>query len=154
MNPAFHLPIWFDLGATFAFALTGALAAIRRGYDIVGIFFLALVSSIGGGLIRDGVFIPSASPMPLLTDPRYIELRRSPTAFRGGCPRRRCEPRVLPSLSTYAWSASALPLLVAGVVADDDDTPVPADHFALLTHRLDAGSNLHVVVLVSYRPVP
>ena len=74
MNPAFHLPIWFDLGATFAFALTGALAAIRRGYDIVGIFFLALVSSIGGGLIRDGVFIPSASPMPLLTDPRYIEL--------------------------------------------------------------------------------
>ena len=71
---AFHLPIWFDLGATFAFALTGALAAIRRGYDIVGIFFLALVSSIGGGLIRDGVFIPGGAATPLLTDPRYIEV--------------------------------------------------------------------------------
>lgn len=70
----FHLPVWFDLGATFAFALTGALAAIRRGYDIVGVFFLALASGIGGGLIRDGVFIPGGTPTPLLTDPRYIEL--------------------------------------------------------------------------------
>ena len=75
MQPGlFALPLWFDLGATFAFALTGALAAIRRGYDIVGVFFLALVSSIGGGLIRDGVFIPGSGATPLLTDPRYIEL--------------------------------------------------------------------------------
>lgn len=71
---AFTLPIWFDHGATFAFALTGALAGIKRGYDIVGIFFLALVSSIGGGLIRDGVFIPSGEATPLLTDARYIQL--------------------------------------------------------------------------------
>ena len=71
---AFTLPIWFDHGATFAFALTGALAGIKRGYDIVGVFFLALVSSIGGGLIRDGVFIPSDDATPLLTDARYIQL--------------------------------------------------------------------------------
>ena len=70
---AFHLPAWFDLGATFAFGLTGALAAIKRGYDIVGVFFLALASGIGGGLIRDGVFIPGGAATPLLTDPRYIE---------------------------------------------------------------------------------
>ena len=70
----FHLPVWFDLGATFAFALTGALAAIKRGYDIVGVFFLALASGIGGGLIRDGVFIPGGVATPLLTDPRYVEL--------------------------------------------------------------------------------
>lgn len=71
---SFHLPVWFDLGATFAFGLTGALVAIRRGYDIVGVFFLALVSSIGGGLIRDAVFIPTGDPTPLLADPRYIEV--------------------------------------------------------------------------------
>ena len=71
---AFQLPAWFDLGATLAFALTGALAAMRRGYDIVGVFFLALTSGIGGGLIRDGVFIHSSGPTPLLTDPRYIEV--------------------------------------------------------------------------------
>jgi uncharacterized membrane protein YeiH len=73
-SAAFHLPVWFDLGATFAFGLTGALAAIKRGYDIVGVFFLALASGIGGGLIRDGVFIPGGDATPLLTDPRYIEL--------------------------------------------------------------------------------
>ena len=71
---AFTLPAWFDLGATFAFALTGALAGINRGYDIVGVFFLALASGIGGGLIRDGVFIPSHEATPLLTDSRYIQL--------------------------------------------------------------------------------
>ena len=70
----FQLPALFDLGATFAFALTGALAGIKRGYDIVGVFFLALVSSIGGGLIRDGVFIPATTPTPLLTDARYIQV--------------------------------------------------------------------------------
>lgn len=72
--PTFTLPIWFDHGATFAFALTGVLAAIRRGYDIVGVFFLALASGLGGGLIRDGIFIQTDAPTPLLTDPRYIEL--------------------------------------------------------------------------------
>jgi uncharacterized membrane protein YeiH len=73
-HPAFALPIWFDLGAVFAFGLTGALAGIKRGYDIVGVFFLALVSSIGGGLIRDGVFIQSTEATPLLTDSRYIQV--------------------------------------------------------------------------------
>jgi uncharacterized membrane protein YeiH len=71
-DSAFHLPVWFDLGATFAFGVTGALAAIRRGYDIVGVFFLALACGIGGGLIRDAVFIHSAAATPLLTDARYI----------------------------------------------------------------------------------
>ncbi|HTL66773.1 MAG TPA: TRIC cation channel family protein, partial [Lacunisphaera sp.] len=44
LKGSFDLPIVFDLGATFAFALTGALAAIKRHYDIVGVLALALVS--------------------------------------------------------------------------------------------------------------
>jgi len=36
MPDPFQLPAWIDLGATFAIALTGSLAAIKRGYDIVG----------------------------------------------------------------------------------------------------------------------
>jgi uncharacterized membrane protein YeiH len=35
MPDPFQLPTWIDLGATFAFALTGSLAAIKRGYDLV-----------------------------------------------------------------------------------------------------------------------
>lgn len=74
MSSAFQLPIWFDLAATFAFALTGALAAINRGYDVVGIFFLALATGMGGGLIRDGIFLSLPGATPLLSDPRYIQL--------------------------------------------------------------------------------
>lgn len=77
----FQLPVWFDLGATFAFALTGTLGAMKRGYDIVGVFFLALASGLGGGLIRDGVFIQGAGTTPLLTDPRYIEVVAIATIF-------------------------------------------------------------------------
>ena len=77
---SFDLPVLFDLGATFAFALTGALAAIKRHYDIVGVFALALVSGIGGGLIRDGLFIQNAVT-PLLTNPRYIEVICVATIF-------------------------------------------------------------------------
>ncbi len=67
----FTLPIYFDLGATFLFALTGALAAMRRGYDIVGLLALALVTGVGGGLLRDGLFIQSGPPA-VTTDARYM----------------------------------------------------------------------------------
>ncbi|KIM00360.1 membrane protein [Paramagnetospirillum magnetotacticum MS-1] len=53
----FTLPLAFDLAATFLFAVTGALTAMRKGYDMVGVFFLALVTGLGGGLLRDGVFL-------------------------------------------------------------------------------------------------
>jgi uncharacterized membrane protein YeiH len=69
---SFALPVLFDLGATFAFALSGALAAIKRHYDIVGVLALALVTGLGGGLIRDGLFL-DLGPTPLLTNPHYLE---------------------------------------------------------------------------------
>jgi uncharacterized membrane protein YeiH len=72
LQGSFALPVVFDLGATFAFALTGALAAIKRHYDIVGVLALALVTGLGGGLIRDGLFL-DLGPTPLLTNPHYLE---------------------------------------------------------------------------------
>lgn len=70
-SDSFQIPVAFDLAATVAFALTGAMAARRRGYDIVGLFFLALASGLGGGLIRDGLFIQQGPPA-LMTDGRYL----------------------------------------------------------------------------------
>jgi uncharacterized membrane protein YeiH len=54
---SFLLPIWFDLTAVFLFALTGVWAATKRGYDVVGAFVLAFVTGVGGGLLRDGIFL-------------------------------------------------------------------------------------------------
>lgn len=71
LKDQFNLPIYFDLGATFLYALTGALVAIRRHYDIVGLFVLALVSGVGGGLIRDTVFIQTGTPLAM-KDQRYL----------------------------------------------------------------------------------
>ena len=66
----FLLPIEFELGATFLFALTGVWVAGRRGYDLVGAFMLAFVSGVGGGLLRDAVFIKQ---IPLvMQDARYL----------------------------------------------------------------------------------
>jgi uncharacterized membrane protein YeiH len=73
LKGSFDLPVIFDLGATFACALSGALAGIRRNYDIVGVIALALVSGLGGGLIRDGLFLVQG-PTPLLTNPHYIQV--------------------------------------------------------------------------------
>jgi uncharacterized membrane protein YeiH len=69
----FILPSYIDLAATFLFAVTGALAAQKRGYDLVGLFALAFATAVGGGLIRDGIFIGQGPPA-VTTDSRYILL--------------------------------------------------------------------------------
>src|SRR3954447_10199627 len=56
------LPISIDLGATVLFSITGAMAAIRRHYDPIGLFVLALACGLGGGLLRDGLFIQNGPP--------------------------------------------------------------------------------------------
>jgi len=51
--------------------VTGTLAGMRRGYDIIGVFALAFVTAVGGGLIRDGIFI-QAGPPAVLTGLHYL----------------------------------------------------------------------------------
>ena len=67
----FNLPIQIDLAATFLFGVTGGLAALKRGYDVIGLFALAFVTAVGGGLIRDGLFIQQGPPA-VTSDSRYI----------------------------------------------------------------------------------
>jgi uncharacterized membrane protein YeiH len=43
-----------DLAGTFAFALNGALTAVRAArLDIVGVVTLGMITALGGGIIRD-----------------------------------------------------------------------------------------------------
>ncbi|WP_108870114.1 trimeric intracellular cation channel family protein [Aquimarina aquimarini] len=42
-----------DILGTAAFAISGALSAMNRKFDLFGIFIIAFVTSIGGGTIRD-----------------------------------------------------------------------------------------------------
>lgn len=42
-----------EILGTFAFASSGATRAIRKQYDVFGLFVLAFVTAIGGGTLRD-----------------------------------------------------------------------------------------------------
>lgn len=60
-----------DLTGTFAFALNGALTAVRVArLDIVGVLTLGVVTAIGGGIIRD--LMIGAVPPATFSDWRYL----------------------------------------------------------------------------------
>jgi len=60
-----------DLAGTFAFALNGALTAVRTvRLDIVGVITLATITAIGGGILRDLVL--GAVPPATFSDWRYL----------------------------------------------------------------------------------
>jgi uncharacterized membrane protein YeiH len=52
-----------DLAGTFVFALSGALAGVKRRLDLFGVFVLSFVAANTGGIIRDvliGIIPPGA----------------------------------------------------------------------------------------------
>lgn len=60
-----------DLIGTFAFALNGALTAIRVAkLDVVGVLTLGMVTAIGGGIIRDTLI--DSLPPATFSDWRYL----------------------------------------------------------------------------------
>ena len=59
-----------DLGGTFVFAISGAVAAINRRLDILGILVLSFVTGNFGGITRD--LLIGAVPPAALTDGRYL----------------------------------------------------------------------------------
>jgi uncharacterized membrane protein YeiH len=65
------LLLTLDLGGTFAFALNGALTAIRAArLDVVGVVTLGVVTALGGGIVRD-ILIDSLPPATF-GDGRYL----------------------------------------------------------------------------------
>lgn len=64
------LYIFIDLAGTFAFAISGALAARQKGLDVFGILVIAFTVACGGGIIRDVCI--GAIPPAGLSDWRYL----------------------------------------------------------------------------------
>ncbi|MGH3470503.1 MAG: trimeric intracellular cation channel family protein [Nocardioidaceae bacterium] len=62
MSPEPSLLLALDLTGTFAFALNGALTAVRVvRLDIVGVITLGMITALGGGIMRD-IMIDSLPP--------------------------------------------------------------------------------------------
>lgn len=51
-----------EIIGTVAFAVSGALVAIDKKLDYYGILFLAIITAVGGGIIRDVII---SLPLPL-----------------------------------------------------------------------------------------
>lgn len=59
-----------DMVGVAVFAISGALAAGRRGLDLIGVVVLGVVTAIGGGTIRDVLL--DRHPIFWLADPNYL----------------------------------------------------------------------------------
>jgi uncharacterized membrane protein YeiH len=71
VDTASPLFVALDLTGTFAFALNGALTAIRVArLDVVGVITLGMITAMGGGIVRD-VLIDSLPPATF-SDWRYL----------------------------------------------------------------------------------
>ncbi len=44
---------WFSLIGTISFALSGYLIGVKKSFDLLGIIILAILTAIGGGILRD-----------------------------------------------------------------------------------------------------
>jgi uncharacterized membrane protein YeiH len=117
------LPQALDLASVFVFALTGGLAASRAQLDIVGFLFIAALTAIGGGTVRDVIL--DRDQVFWVSNPIYIGVIcvAAVTVFFGA---HRLESR----FSALRWlDALALAIAVpAGVaVARAMDTPWPIE---------------------------
>lgn len=59
-----------DYASVFIFALTGALVASRAQLDIVGFVFVACLTAVGGGTVRDVLL--NRDPIFWVNNPAYI----------------------------------------------------------------------------------
>jgi uncharacterized membrane protein YeiH len=65
-----------DLAGTFAFALNGALTAVRSAHlDLVGVIALGMITAIGGGILRDVLL--GDLPPATFRDWRYLAVAAS-----------------------------------------------------------------------------
>ena len=87
MDPESPLFLALDLTGTFAFALNGALTAIRIArLDLVGVVTLGMITALGGGIIRD-VLLDSLPPATFI-DWRYLAVAAAGSLIAFGFGRR------------------------------------------------------------------
>ena len=76
MDTASPVYLVLDLTGVFAFALNGALTAIKLvRLDIVGVVTLGMITALGGGMLRDIVL--DALPPATFSDWRYLAVAAS-----------------------------------------------------------------------------
>jgi uncharacterized membrane protein YeiH len=68
-----------DILGTFAFAISGALVALDKKFDIFGVIIIAFVTAVGGGMLRD--VLMNAHPINWIGDLNYLYIIFSAVLF-------------------------------------------------------------------------
>lgn len=119
--PDFSIPPAFDHLVVFIWAVSGAIVGVRKGFDLIGVGVVALVSAVGGGMLRDGLFL-QRTPL-ILTDGVYLPLILTATVavtvlarrFRQLPPRQLTDRlvNVIDALGTPAYAMIGMQLALA-----------------------------------------
>ncbi|RLJ40822.1 putative membrane protein YeiH [Litoreibacter meonggei] len=113
--------VYLDYASVFVFALTGALVASRAQLDIVGFVFIACLTAVGGGTVRDVLL---DRPVFWMEEPTFI-IVASVAAFIVFFTAHLLESRYRSILWIDALAlAVAVPAGVAAAVAMDATWPI------------------------------
>lgn len=63
---------WFDVSGVLLMGIIGGTIARHRGYDIIGFFFIAMLSALGGGMLRDVLI--NEGTVAAMSQPEYLVL--------------------------------------------------------------------------------
>ncbi|MDN8594629.1 MULTISPECIES: trimeric intracellular cation channel family protein [unclassified Corynebacterium] len=63
---------WMDVSGVLLMGVIGGTLARQRGYDIVGFFFIAMLSALGGGMLRDVLI--NQGTVAAMRQPEYLIL--------------------------------------------------------------------------------
>jgi uncharacterized membrane protein YeiH len=147
-DATFQVPILFDYVATFTWAVSGAVVAIRRRFDIVGVFVVALLAAIGGGLLRDALFL-NRTPV-FLVNPAYLSLVAGATlstAIFGRLLRNLIKPDTVLQIVDYIDALGTPAFAVFGMqLARDAGLPVIAIVFVGVANGVAGGMLRDIVV--------
>lgn len=70
MNPEFTVFFMVEMIGTVAFACSGAMVAIKKNLDLLGIIVLGVTTAVGGGMLRD--LLMGITPPTLFVNPVYV----------------------------------------------------------------------------------
>lgn len=69
-NTPFSMIYLIDLIGVGVYAASGALSAGKKGLDVIGVIIISIVTSVGGGTLRD--LLLDRNPIFWIGDPAYI----------------------------------------------------------------------------------
>ena len=70
LEVAISMPYWLEFLAVMTGGLSGAMSAVRARYDVFGCAFIACVTGMGGGMMRD--LLLKLDPKSYHQGPNYV----------------------------------------------------------------------------------